>query len=329
VPLTTTDAAKQQGGRWDEFDAPIPNDGYRWWYVDALSDDGRTGITLIAMLGSVFSPYYARQRRLGPSDPLEHCALNVALYGRPVKRWALTERTRADVERAADGLRIGSSTLQWSGERLHFDIDERSAVFGRSMVGEVIVTPLMQTERVVTLNPDGAHHWCPIAPRCDVQVRFRQPELSWHGTGYLDSNFGSAPLERGFQGWNWSRAALSGGRTGVLYNVAHRNGERHSLAITIDAGGSVDEHEIPARTSAGKGFWGVDRDTHADQGARPRLLETLEDTPFYTRSVLDTRLFGESVRAMHESLDLDRFDARWVQSLIPFRNPRRRHQVAR
>ena len=39
------------------FDSPIPPGGYLWWYLDALSDDGRSGITVIALLGSVFSPY--------------------------------------------------------------------------------------------------------------------------------------------------------------------------------------------------------------------------------------------------------------------------------
>ena len=63
------------------FDAPVPLNGYAWWYVDALSDDGRYGITLIAFIGSVFSPYYAFRRRSGRIDPLDHCALNVALYG--------------------------------------------------------------------------------------------------------------------------------------------------------------------------------------------------------------------------------------------------------
>jgi len=33
-------------------------------------------------------------------------------------------------------------------------------------------------------------------------------------------------------------------------------------------------------------------------------------------------LLGESVTAMHESLSLDRFRARWVQMLLPFRMPR-------
>jgi carotenoid 1,2-hydratase len=64
-----------------------------WWYVDALSDDGRHGLTIIALLGSVFSPYYAWARQKGSVDPRAHVALNVALYGRPGARWSMTERS--------------------------------------------------------------------------------------------------------------------------------------------------------------------------------------------------------------------------------------------
>ena len=45
--------------------------------VDAISDDGQHGLTIIAFLGSVFSPYY---KRSGRGDPLNHSSLNVALY---------------------------------------------------------------------------------------------------------------------------------------------------------------------------------------------------------------------------------------------------------
>jgi len=30
-----------------------------WWYVDAISDDGQHALSVIAFVGSVFSPYYA------------------------------------------------------------------------------------------------------------------------------------------------------------------------------------------------------------------------------------------------------------------------------
>ena len=48
------------GNAHPRFDAPVPAGGYSWWYVDALSDDGRHGLTIIAFLGSVFSPYYKK-----------------------------------------------------------------------------------------------------------------------------------------------------------------------------------------------------------------------------------------------------------------------------
>ena len=44
-----------QGPRFDVHVAP---NGYAWWYIDATSEDGRYGLTIIAFIGSVFSPYY-------------------------------------------------------------------------------------------------------------------------------------------------------------------------------------------------------------------------------------------------------------------------------
>ena len=53
---------------------PVAPGGYAWWYVDALSDDGRHGLTIIAFIGSVFSPYYAwaAARHADPLDALRH-----------------------------------------------------------------------------------------------------------------------------------------------------------------------------------------------------------------------------------------------------------------
>ncbi|MCX7894268.1 MAG: hypothetical protein N2544_18135, partial [Burkholderiales bacterium] len=80
------------------FDRPVaPGGGYAWWYVDALSDDARLGLTLIAFVGSVFSPYYAwaQRRRGAPALAEQHCALNLATYGAGPRRWTMTERAGA------------------------------------------------------------------------------------------------------------------------------------------------------------------------------------------------------------------------------------------
>ena len=68
--------------------------------------------------------------------------------------------------------------------------------------------------------------------------------------------------------------------------------------------------------------WRVDRETLVDAGAAATIEKTLEDTPFYARSLIRTRLAGQEALAMHESLDLNRFRSRWVQCLLPFRMPR-------
>ena len=56
---------------------------------------------------------------------------------------------------------------------------------------------------------------------------------------------------------------------------------------------------------------------------RRRVVQRLEDAPFYARSVIASRGYaGQEVTAVHESLSLDRFVAPWVQAMLPFKAPR-------
>jgi carotenoid 1,2-hydratase len=47
-------------------------------------------------------------------------------------------------------------------------------------------------------------------------------------------------------------------------------------------------------------------------------------TPFCARSVLDTKICGERLKALHESVSLERFRKQWVRTLLPFRMRRAR-----
>ncbi|MCX4199033.1 FAD-dependent oxidoreductase, partial [Methylobacterium organophilum] len=89
------------------FDGAVARGGYAWWYVDAVSDDGRQGLTIIAFIGSVFSPYYAWSAE---KDPFAHCAMNVVLYG-DRGRFAMTERRAASLSRSADHIAVGPSAM--------------------------------------------------------------------------------------------------------------------------------------------------------------------------------------------------------------------------
>jgi carotenoid 1,2-hydratase len=315
---TIDDAGLAAGPR---FDRSVGPDGYVWWYVDAFSEDRAYGITLIAFIGSVFSPYYATARRNGPADPRDHCALNVALYGRGGKRWAMTERRRGRLQQSATSLTIGPSSLSWDGRCLRIALDEQTAVFPRRLRGEVRVYPEAIGTRTYGLDLAARHRWWPIAPRAAVEVSLPQPGLAWRGLGYLDCNHGDAPLERDFVAWDWSRTMKHSGAT-VFYDVTRRGGERAGLALDFGADGRGVPAPAPPETSLRRTLWGLPRRTRTDPGSRARVVKTLEDGPFYARSVIDSQLQGERVSAVHESLCLDRFSARWVQGLLPYRMPR-------
>jgi carotenoid 1,2-hydratase len=325
-PVGTLGGGQPGGG--PRFDAAVAPNGYAWWYVDAFSDDGHYGITLIAFLGSVFSPYYARARRAGTADPLDHCALNVSLYtthpaGGRRKRWTLTERRRHAVHCDRDTLTIGPSALHWDGSALSVRVDELTVPLPSRVRGTVRVHPQLLTRREYPLDDGQRHHWWPLAPSARVEVDLQQPALRWSGQGYFDLNHGQEPLEDAFESWNWSRAAV-GRDTCVLYDVERRHGGQRGLALRFARSGESEAIAAPPQVQLPASLWRVARATRSQTGIEARVVKTLEDGPFYARSRVATGLLGRRVTAMHESLSLKRFAAPWVQMLLPFRMPRAR-----
>ena len=273
-------------------------------------------------MGSVFSPYYAWARRGGRADPEHHCALNVALYGTDGPSWSCTERGRSQLDRQATSLVIGPSSLRWVGSTLEIRLDEVTAPLPRRLRGVVRLHPRALADHVFDLDAAGRHRWWPVSPCARVEVALMEPGLRWSGNGYLDTNDGDEPLANAFSHWHWLRASMETGAA-VLYDVTRRDGDKASVALRFDPEGNVTEEESPPPAALPRSRWRVGRETRADEGTAPTVRQTLEDGPFYARSVLSTTLFGEPVTAMHESLSLDRFRQPIVQAMLPFRMPRR------
>ncbi|PPD44823.1 MAG: hydratase [Methylocystis sp.] len=283
-----------------------------------MSDDGQYGLTVIAFIGSVFSPYYAWS---GWADPLDHCAVNVALYGPRGARWAMTERGRQHVSRTRDALAIGPSSLEWRDGALAIRIDEISAPIPRRIRGEIIIEPRAINETQFMLEAQGRHVWRPIAPMARVSLNLDAPALKWSGHAYFDTNAGDEPLEGGFSFWTWSRATLSDGAA-ILYDAERRRESPLSLAMRFDAAGDLELLEPPPRALLPPTKWRVARHTRADDGAA-QVLRSFEDTPFYSRSLISGKFHGERTDWVNESLSLDRFANPIVRLMLPFRMPRR------
>lgn len=326
------------------FELEPPPDGYAWWYVDGLSDDGRYGLVLLLFIGSVFSPSYARARRRdGPRDPHRHCAVNFVVYPLDAgarrelggKLWCFNEG--GALRRSPAQLEIGASSMRWTGarEQLEVEIDEpRTWFFGRPgprVRGRLRLRPDAIFSPRVELDPwrDAARHrWYPVAPRARIEVELDAPRLRFSGSGYHDVNEGDEPLERGFRSWTWARSEIADGAL-IAYDVIAPDGRAHARAWRFEphADGAeragpritpIDEATLGERVELGRTRWGVGRSIRG-RAERTRLVHTLEDTPFYTRNVVATEVDGVPIRAVHESVDLRRYAARWVQFLLPFK----------
>jgi carotenoid 1,2-hydratase len=268
----------------------------------------------------VFSPYYAWANAKAPAAAENFCAMNVVLYEAQGGHWAMTERKRNRLSRGVDHLQIGPSGLRWENGVLTAEIDEITVPIPRRLRGRLRLIPGRVHNQRFNLDTDGRHRWQPIAPVGRIEVAFDKPGLSWSGRAYFDSNDGDRPLQDDFSTWDWSRSE-GGEACEIFYDVQRRDGTALNLALAINEDG-VRHFDPPPSQHLPKTGWRVNRKIRADAGSAPVILKTLEDAPFYARSMIQTMRGQNSQKIIHESLDLNRFASPWVKYLLPFRMPR-------
>ena len=288
-----------------------------------MSDDGRHGLTIIAFVGSVFSPYYAWARRGGAMpDPDNFCTLNVALYSRDARRWTMTERGAQQCHRDVQQFSIGPSRLRWDGDALVIDIDEVGMPLPQRVRGQVRVHPRSLFTFSTAIDVHGRHRWGPLAPSARVEVKLTHPAQHWKGQGYLDSNEGDEPIDRSCKEWDWSRSPMKDGSTAVIYDIQGQTAEGDKLlALRFTTQGEVLPFDAPPRQSLPATLWRIDRRMRSE--GTVGVAEQLEDTPFYQRALLHSSLLGEEVHSFHESITMSRLVSPLVRAMLPFRMPRR------
>ena len=249
----------------------------------------------------------------------------MALYGQGGSHWSMTERGRGAILRSPREYAIGRSRMAWAADGLSVDIDEVTAPIPRRVRGRVRLHTEGVCNFLTALDGAGRHHWGPIAPSARIDVELAQPQLKWSGHAYMDANQGSEPIERAFHEWDWSRAEMADGSTSVIYDVRPRPGlgPDRVIAQRFGTDGSHQSFTAPARQRMPKSAWGIARTMRSDPGVRPQLTQSLEDTPFYARSLLRAGVQGESVTAMHETLNVPRVASLPVRLMLPWRMPRR------
>lgn len=264
----------------------------------------------------MFSPWYAWS---GRREPQNHVCLNVATYG-PGGRFTMTDRGRSALRQSADTLTLGPSRMHWTGRELVIDVDEVSSPPIISAVkGRIVLTPSAVTGVELALHP--RHVWRPFAPLAHISVNLTQGH-QWEGHGYFDANFGTAALEADFDFWTWGRFPMQD-RALCIYDATRRDGTTLDFGLEVTASGEAREVTPPPRTDFARSRWQVRRETRADAGTTPREVMSMLDAPFYSRSVVETRLEGELTQGVHEALDLTRFRSPLLKPMLAVRVPRR------
>ncbi|MEO1701261.1 MAG: carotenoid 1,2-hydratase [Pseudomonadota bacterium] len=292
-----------------------------------MSDCGQFGLSVIAFVGSVFSPYYAWS---GRKDPEDHVCINVALYAPGASRWSMTERRKSRLKRDPFNFKVGPSSLHWTNGKLVIEFDEVSPPYPpfqwlpKRIKGTITVTPKAVTSRVFDIDTNGKQRWWPIAPSGKVDVRIQKGGIpDWTGHSYLDSNWGTEPLEATFHHWDWARGSAAGDGAMIFYDTQRRDGTRGMICVAIDRDGNVEDVPTPPRQNVKGGAWGVQRNAHCDEDFMPFVATSYEDGPFYLRAKVHTQISGKPLDLMHESFSGDRFATWWVKMMLPFRMPRR------
>ncbi|WP_435138693.1 carotenoid 1,2-hydratase [Pseudopelagicola sp. nBUS_19] len=297
----------------------VPAGGYAWWYVDGVSHDGERAVSVIGFIGSVFSPWYAWS---GRSRPDNHCCINVATYGKG-GRFAMTDRGSAALRQSKDCLQVGPSSMCWTGRDLVININEVSSLPLISRIrGQIILSPSSITKVELPLTMGGEHIWRPFAPIADISVQLEAEGWQFRGHGYFDSNFGTRPLEKDFNTWNWARYPTSNGAT-CFYDAKRCDETVLDTAINFEPDGSAQHVAAPPLTPIRRTLWALKRETRADHGTTPRQIKPMLDAPFYCRSVVETHINGEATQGVHEALDLRRYANPFVKPMLAVRVPRR------
>jgi carotenoid 1,2-hydratase len=220
---------------------------------------------------------------------------------------------------------MGGSVLERTADGMRVLIDEQTSPFPRPtprrLRGSVLIRGDLREDRgpPIALDEQGEHRWWPVLPRAPIEVDVPCLGLRWRGEGYHDANAGNSPLGQAFSSWSWGRFHTGQGAI-VTYDTTPRQGPGQSVALAFEGGRRRELGRSFGASSIARTGWGLPVPARSDVGARPpRLLHSLEDTPFYARHVVETTLLDERARGVTETLSLDRFGSRWVQALLPFR----------
>lgn len=327
---------------WHDVRAP---GGYEWWYFDAEDAATDTQVVAIFMQGFIFHPGYLRAfarylRRpttaLPPTGADYPCVYLCAYRGGKIWRQFFTQYRREQFRAARDRCDVHLGDNCWARET-----DDGYEIYllgspwtltarGPVTSAEEVLSAKLRFRRSPFAAPPreraflsramtgAAHRWSIVAPSCAVEgtIRITRSAISgggsdvmaFHGRGYHDHNFGTAPVGDGLARWTWGRAMFAGGRTVTFHHAeptdTTRADETHVVEVSAD--GAIVDHAVPkvvgdwSRVCRPAMFLRYPATLDFGDVLRLSSPRVVDPSPFYLRLQFEAESRGERATAFCE-----------------------------
>ncbi len=198
--------------------------GYEWWYFDALSDDGKDGLVIIFLDNFIFSPSYnsyTSKNKNNGNAPQRFPAIAFIYYknGKPIYR-AINEYKQDEFYASTDfpECRIGKNSFRLesapygSGYMLSINVKLPKKRILRAKLEWLSIESDLMKPKISQSN--SSHFWNLVSPRSDVtgwiniinRKGKRDAKIHFRGSGYHDHNYDSRWLPDTLEDWQWGRA---------------------------------------------------------------------------------------------------------------------------
>lgn len=278
-----------------------PPGSYEWWYFDALSADGESGMVIIFYHANPFSVNYIKELSDNNIKTSSYPAVSVSLYekGKTVY-YSFLEFTEEDFNWDEDSpaCSIGKNSFRYRQDNhmLHAELNlNQELASGHRLNGSVHFKAGSLSSELLNMKGEKHHSWNLIMPGAETECRFRlnagsndERIFAFTGTGYHDHNTGLEPMKDSFTDWYWGRYHFPE-HTLIYYLMNRDDGMQYEGWLT-DAGGNSIRAELKDlksndRTLNPFGLYAARKFT-MDFGSAEITVQTpelLDNGPFYQR----------------------------------------------
>ena len=301
----------------EHYNLKKEDQGYEWWYFDAISADKEWSLVVIFYHGNPFSTNYMRGKY--GDAPASYPAISISVYhkGKP-EFYSFQEYAPSQFDWLKDkdefNCLIGNSgfTKHDVFGEVEYELQlDQILDSGHSIHGKIkFIASRVHSKLLDHKEKKEKHFWNLLQPRAKVvgnlKVKGKTDDhhIAFHGSGYHDHNVGNEPMGHSFKDWYWGRFHFKD-ETFLFYVMNGYDGQQYE-AWYIDSENQqvssfVDKIELkkPTKTLLGLRYF---KELHISSLRGNMVIDLnkrVDNGPFYQRFLAEAYFADETGGKRH------------------------------